>query len=569
MTDLFDATADADRLAGELILSELAANGRVDRKALNDAMATAFGGTNADGRWTQRDSFELLEHALARYIAASASAQTSRADVASAIEFGRLLPTHTVRSEEQIEWQQFSTPVDIAALVALLAQPFADDVILEPSAGNGMLAARMKSRNPLQLNELADDRRRRLHFAFPTAVISGHDGAMLTSAMASAPRPTLIVMNPPFSRSLGLGNDPLAAARHLKAALGRLCRGGRLVAVMPDWFKPSAALRDTYGSVLDGASVRSCTVLKECYSKHGTGIDVRLYVIDKMAGLSETATLCRSSLSEILDAITVHERINAEPDRAPTASTPRSPGIGLLRAVKSAPGPQARTFRAPDRNDVLPVAYAVLETPAPLGDQVGVYLPYRPSRVAFKSAGDHPTPLVESVAMGSIAAPIPSYVPSLPERCVTARLLSAAQLETVVYAGDAWSRNLPGRFRPDKEGVGLDYAEDGDVFREGYFLGDGTGAGKGRQIAACILDQWLKGHRRAIWISKNEALLEDARRDWTAIGGLAGNIQSLSSWKIDEPRLGIEKCNVKVCIRRGCNVSRRWAHALERPKIIT
>ncbi len=49
-------------------------------------------------------------------------------------------------------------------------------------------------------------------------------------------------------------------------------------------------------------------------------------------------------------------------------------------------------------------------------------------------------------------------------------------------------------------------------------LGDGTGAGKGRQSAGIILDNWLQGRRKAIWISKSDKLLEDAQRDWGALG---------------------------------------------------
>ncbi|MGC3001628.1 hypothetical protein ACPF8X_25455, partial [Streptomyces sp. G35A] len=60
------------------------------------------------------------------------------------------------------------------------------------------------------------------------------------------------------------------------------------------------------------------------------------------------------------------------------------------------------------RNNVLPVAYEALESPAALLEQTGVYLPYRPSRIVFTAAGEHPTALVESVAMGSIPAPIPN-----------------------------------------------------------------------------------------------------------------------------------------------------------------
>src|SRR3546814_20951095 len=49
-------------------------------------------------------------------------------------------------------------------------------------------------------------------------------------------------------------------------------------------------------------------------------------------------------------------------------------------------------------------------------------------------------------------------------------------------------------------------------------LGDGTGAGKGRQSAGIILDNWMQGRRKAVWISKSDKLLEDAQRDWSALG---------------------------------------------------
>src|SRR3546814_19179796 len=47
---------------------------------------------------------------------------------------------------------------------------------------------------------------------------------------------------------------------------------------------------------------------------------------------------------------------------------------------------------------------------------------------------------------------------------------------------------------------------------------DGTGAGKGRQVAGILLDNWLKGRRRAVWVSKSDKLIEDAQRDWSALG---------------------------------------------------
>ncbi len=55
-------------------------------------------------------------------------------------------------------------------------------------------------------------------------------------------------------------------------------------------------------------------------------------------------------------------------------------------------------------------------------------------------------------------------------------------------------------------------------FRQGFFVGDGTGVGKGRESAAIILDNWMQGRRKAVWISKSDKLLEDAQRDWSALG---------------------------------------------------
>ncbi len=533
MTDLFDAADRADREAARRLLPYLQADMPITRRVLNDAMVAAFGGTDANGRWTQRDSFEVLEHALALHLHSNDRKPSTLEDVPRIIALAGRLPTQTVRSEEQIEWQQFSTPVDIAAVAVLLANVDADDVILEPSAGNGLLVAQIGARAALHLNELDPVRRGRLTDVFPDAVITGHDGATINSTLGSAIRPTLIIMNPPFSRSLGRGADDYAAVRHLQAALRRLRPGGRLVAIMPDWFGPSARMRDQYETVLRDVTVRTSIRLEKCYLKHGTSVALRLFVIDKLPGRSLPATIQRSSVTELLEAISIHERALARAD-PPTATPKRAGAISMFRAVKSS-RPEPRPYHAPVRNDVLPVHYAKLDTPAPLLEQTGVYLPYRPSRIIFDKAGEHPTALVESVAMGSIPAPIPDYLPYLPERTVAERLLSSSQLETVVYAGHAWSQLIPGRFNPNKEGVGLTLAEDGAVYRKGFFLGDGTGAGKGRQIAACILDNWLQGRRRNIWVTKNAPLLEDARRDWTALGGLSGDVQPISNWKIDEP----------------------------------
>ena len=90
------------------------------------------------------------------------------------------------------------------------------DTLLEPSAGTGMLAwpaARAGAR--LILNEIDPVRRLCLREAFRDAQVTGHDGELIDDLLPPDHRPTVVIMNPPFARSEGRGEDRHAADRHL------------------------------------------------------------------------------------------------------------------------------------------------------------------------------------------------------------------------------------------------------------------------------------------------------------------------------------------------------------------
>ncbi|XP_043640804.1 protein strawberry notch homolog 1 isoform X2 [Drosophila teissieri] len=132
-------------------------------------------------------------------------------------------------------------------------------------------------------------------------------------------------------------------------------------------------------------------------------------------------------------------------------------------------------------------------------EEIGVadtFAAYWPSKLKFGRA--HPDAVVETATLSSVELPDITYQLALPAR--TTECLSALQLEAVVYACQAHEQILPS----------------GE--RAGFLLGDGAGVGKGRTIAGIIFDNYVKGRKRALWVSVSNDLKFDAERDLGDIG---------------------------------------------------
>ena len=542
IADLFPAADPARDLSPMLTLAakqlapRLLAGESISRTALAQAMTDLFGATDATGAWSMRDAYDALEGAQVLVVSALArdgAFGSTAAKLQRVHEILTNIPTQSYRSEEQVARQQFSTPMPIACLAAAATHITASDTVLEPSAGTGMLAAWLVAADAtLHLNEIDPKRAGILSELFnrPT---TRHDAEFIHDLLEPAIRPSVILMNPPFSRSESRGDDAHAGARHLRSALLRLASYGRCVAIMPAWFSNARSGRDGYTAVSKIVPPRlDLLITGNAYAKHGTGVDVRVLVFDKsFAGPCEHHAI--ENIEQGLALVSSCARLSP-----PTATQPVRPSLPIRVAPRSggllgrAVAPRALEPQVLKTEDQTPtaLAYTALSEPRPAEDPTGIYVPYRVARIAIEGAAPHPTPLVESIAMASILLPAPTYRPVLPPRARDA--LSDAQLETVIYAGQAFSRDLPGKFKPNEPGTLLMSHEDGRSYRQGFFLGDGTGAGKGRQVAAIILDQWTQGRRKALWVSKTTALLEDARRDWSALGGLPLDIQPLDAFPL-------------------------------------
>ncbi|MGA2026674.1 MAG: strawberry notch-like NTP hydrolase domain-containing protein, partial [Syntrophobacteraceae bacterium] len=601
----------ADWVKAKLASSDSEYLGRFVAKDLFDQADKAFGGTQAQGKYTVKDAYDAMEMGINQHIAEMFEGKPLPDDVKAAQaqidQLQRILnriPTQTKRTAEMDEFQQFSTPPPLAYLANWAAKVSKKDTVLEPSAGVGGLATFAKAAGAkVHVNEYSG-RRADLLDQMDFERVTRENAEQIHNILPKDVKPSVVLMNPPFSSTAGRmegTRNTKNAERHVTQALDRLEPGGRLVAIVGRGMSLDApTFREFWNKLGEKYNIMAdIGISGKNYTKYGTSFDNRLIVIDKTPKMDYETV--KGSVEDVKDALPLLEGVrdaratetagtpterpapSEQPVRQPKippAGRPPEPGIAEPVGVKVPETTEGETrpqpsLRAPTdvvgaghrpggglgqpssgnrpirdteppaggvgRPDQTPGAWPGGRPPQPSDQGIGkepsapgvrpsksdtrpapdvqpnvenikkkvekgelteaLYDQYKPS-IKVTGTKPHPGNLVESAAMSSVDAPTVTYKPSIDSDILESGKISDAQMESIVRAGQAHEKILEG-----PEG-----------HRQGYFIGDGTGVGKGREIAGIIHDNAQKGRKKSLWISANTSLIKDARRDVSGIG---------------------------------------------------
>ena len=569
----------------------------MDNNSFHKMTSEIFGGTRGQGFHTVKDDYDAMEMGINQAIveskinpSAANDKEAATTDLERLKKFTEHLPTQANRTEEQNEFQQFSTPPTLAYVANWLANIKAGDIVLEPSAGLGGLAVFAKnSGGRLILNELSK-RRAELLESMGLGKVYRENAEQIANILIPKLKPInmlpdKVIMNPPFSSTAGRiagQRNSSNAIRHVQQALELLRDGGRLVAILgrgttsrKEWHDIEKEYNIRAAINIDGSN----------YRKYGTSYDNIIVVIDKTGATPEGGTIkgdfknledifeplkeIRNSvptpevsvLKETTPVIKTEENLPTDtienPKRSPapktnepeqaqskptTSNTPKEKSGITKRQSTPATSKQSNTeskapvkrrsisdIRAPkttykikkkEKADIKKerlsdifdegkyLERAAEEEKTDDVQEISINTAYHSS---ISNGNPHPADLVETTALASTPLPPLTYEPMLPAEMIEEGKISDAQLEATAYAGQAFENKLS------------------DGRAGGFFLGDGTGVGKGREIAAIIHDTLAHGYGngKALWISKNaDDLFEEAIDHWKDIGNDEADIFS-------------------------------------------
>lgn len=488
------------------------------------------------------------------------------------------LPRQSRRDQNQIDFQQFSTPPAQAFLVVHAAALCREMTVLEPSAGTGNIAALARLTGAtVDVNEI--DKRRRQLLIIQGFVPTAFDAERLDNLLPEEKSYHAIVMNPPFSATGGRVNGHRTAfgARHIEQALLRLKPGGRLVAIVGRGMAlDRPAFRTWWEKIADRYHVRANIGMDgREYAKFGTTFDNQIIVIDHTGPTADISAAVTGNSLSVHQALDVLTELSTEDVYGRFSRTQHH---ACRDSINGSCAPQADPLCPPDSGDSHHDSrrrsgrrYDATGDASHNGRLVAL----EPSRAVHtedaqqsggtstdtRTAGNSERELVTSRLGGernSLHAGIhqhdigqletntsPQQV-DIEEGTVfasyrvqkaivrgahphPANVVESTAMACVEPPDVTYRHHLPIEVIAEGRVSNLQledviYAGQAtsaplpDGSRKGHWNGDGTGIGKGREIFAFIYNELQQGRARHVHISASHQLCADAERDRDAIG---------------------------------------------------
>jgi len=488
------------------------------------------------------------------------------------------LPLQTRRDQNQIDFQQFSTPPAQALVVVKAAALCAGMIVLEPSAGTGNIACLARlSGAKVDANEI-DERRHdllSLQGFEPTAL----DAERLDNLLPAEKSYHAIVMNPPFSATGGrvTGHQTAFGARHIEQALLRLKPGGRLVAIVGCGMAlDRPAFRDWWVGIVKRYDVRAnIGVDGREYAKFGTTFDNQIIVVDHNGPTADLSAIITGNSLSVREAFERLKYLSEEDvygrvfrneqearNRAPVAD------VSTERDERNGPDSGIDRLSPGRRSGRTNVAHSITANNGRLADlepdgAVDSESTHRNSRgglregAARSSNSERITPELGGLScplharthehgIGQLETSIAPQAVDIEEGTVfaayrvqkaivrgahphPANVVESTAMACVEPPDVTYRHHVPADVIAEGRVSNLQledviYAGQAtsvllpDGSRKGHWNGDGTGIGKGREIYAFIYNELEQGRAKHVHISASHQLCADAERDRDAIG---------------------------------------------------
>jgi P-loop containing NTP hydrolase pore-1/C-terminal domain on Strawberry notch homologue len=564
---------------------------RFNNRAISDLARDVFGSSAGNAR----DAYDAAEAGFNIYLNRfGVSFADIPAALAQLLAEQERLPLQTRRDQNQIDFQQFSTPPAQALVVVKAAALCAGMTVLEPSAGTGNIACLAKLFGAeVDVNEI-DERRRdllSLQGFKPTAL----DAERLDNLLPADKSYHAVVMNPPFSATGGrvAGHRTAFGARHIEQALLRLKTGGRLVAIVGcgmaldrpafrNWWADIAKRYDVRANIgMDGRE----------YAKFGTTFDNQIIVIDHNGRTADISAIITAGSLSVRQAFERLKGLSEEDVYGRVSRHEQEARNRVLAADVSAgrdkrDGPDSGIGRLPPgrRGGRSNVADSIAGDAGRLAflEPNGTFDSESTSRNGSGSFGERaignsnserippqlgsvPTPLharIHGHEIGQIDTAASPQAVNVEEGTVfaayrvqkaivrgaqqhPANVVESTAMACVEPPDVTYRHHLPADVIAEGRVSNLQledviYAGQAtsvllpDGSRKGHWNGDGTGIGKGREIYAFIYNELQLGRVKHVHISASHQLCVDAERDRDAVG-LPLPIVHQARFKTNEP----------------------------------